>query len=218
MSYLLDGYNWDPADPTSITNLLLAHLSVSGISLFISLLIAIPIAVLIARSSRLYVIVVSTAGVLYTIPSLAFFAFLVPFTGLSAATVIIPLVVYNQLVLIRNTVAAIRSVDPALIEVGRAMGMNPLQVQVRVVWPLALPVMIAGFRVATVTTIGIATLAHLVGTDTLGTLIFQGINFARTDLIAAGTILVSALAIGADLALLGLQALLSRGRSKFAMA
>jgi osmoprotectant transport system permease protein len=212
MSYILNGANWDLSDPGSIPNLFFAHLQITVISLAIALLIAFPIALLIARYQRLYAPVLSAAGILYTIPSLAALAFLVPFTHLTQWTMIIPLVAYAQLVLIRNIVAAIRAVDPALVEVGGAMGMNARQVQVRVVLPLSLPVIIAGLRVTMVTTIGIATLAPLVGVDDLGTLIFQGLNFARTDLVAAGTILVSAFAIAADLSLLGLQAWLSRGQ------
>ncbi|MBF6590668.1 MAG: ABC transporter permease [Ktedonobacterales bacterium] len=218
MSYIFDGANWDLTDPGSIPHLLFAHLDITIISMAIALLIAFPIGLLVARYKRLYIPVLSTAGILYTIPSLAALAFLVPFTKLTQATIIIPLVAYAQVVLIRNIVAAIRAVDPALVEVGRAMGMNTWQVQRRVVLPLALPVIIAGLRVTTVTTIGIATLAPLVGVDDFGTLVFQGFNFARSDLIAAGTILVSALAISADLLLLGAQAFFSRGRQIAAVA
>lgn len=211
MSYILDPLNWDITDPTSIPNLLLAHLSITGISLLLGLLIAFPIALLIARFRRLYLPVILTAGIIYTIPSLAFLAFLVPFTGLNAPTIIIPLVLYAQIVLIRNIVAAIRAVDPQLVEVGRAMGMNQTQLLLRVVLPLALPVIVAGIRVATVTTIGIATLAPLIGVANLGTIIFRGISYASVKLESAGVILVSALAIGADLLLLALQRALSGG-------
>jgi osmoprotectant transport system permease protein len=218
MSYIFDGGNWDLSDPGSIPSLLFAHLQITVVSLAIALLIALPVAFLIIRFKRLYFPVLSVAGVIYTIPSLAALAFLVPFTKLSEATIIIPLVAYAQIVLIRNIVAAVRAVDPALVEVGQAMGMSARQVQLRVVLPLALPVIIAGLRVTTVTTIGIATLAPLVGTDDLGTLIFQGFNFAQPNLIAAGTILVSALAVLADVSLLGLQAWLSRGQQVSAAA
>ncbi len=212
MSYILDGSNWDLSDPTSIPNLLLDHLSITGISLLIALAIAFPIALLVARYRRFYLPVITTAGILYTIPSLAALAFLVPITRLSQATIVIPLVAYAQVVLIRNIVAAIRAVDPQLLEVGRAMGMNARQLMLRVTLPLALPVIIAGIRVTAVTTIGIATLAPEVGSADLGTLIFQGFNFARNDLIAAGAILVSVLAILTDVLLLVVQSALSRGR------
>jgi osmoprotectant transport system permease protein len=212
VGFLTDPYNWRLSNPDSVPVLLGAHIYITVLSMAIGLLIAFPIALLVARYRRAYLPVLTTAGIIYTLPSLAVLAFLVPFTGLSLATVLIPLVAYAQVVLIRNIVAAIRAVDPALVEVGRAMGMNAFQLQWRVVLPLALPVIIAGLRVATVTTIGIATLAPLVGTDDLGTMIFQGFNFSYNDEVVAGVIVVSLLAVVADLALLALQALLARGR------
>jgi osmoprotectant transport system permease protein len=213
MSYLLKGSHWALSDPMSIPNLILAHLYLTLVSVGIGLVIAFPLALLISRARPgLYPPVIGTASFLYTIPSLAFVAFLVPFTGLRSVTMIIPLVVYTQLVLIRNIVAAIRAVDPALIEVGRAMGMNRTQLQVRVVLPLSLPVIVAGIRVATVTTIGIATIAPLIGTADIGTLIFQGENFAYNDEILAGVLVVSLFAILVDLLLLAVQTGLGRGR------
>src|SRR5579871_673988 len=152
MSYFFDPFNWDLSDPESIPNLLLAHLYITGVSLGIALAIALPLSFLIARYRWLYLPMITTAGIIYTLPSLAVVALLVPFTGLDATTIIIPLIAYAQLVLIRNLVAAITGVDPALVEVGRAVGMNGWQLQVRVVLPLALPVIIAGLRVTTVTT------------------------------------------------------------------
>ncbi|HEX8036383.1 MAG TPA: ABC transporter permease [Ktedonobacterales bacterium] len=211
MSYILDPTNWDITDPESIPNLLFAHLSITGISLLIGLILAFPIALLVMRYQRLYLPVITGAGIIYTIPSLALLALLVPFTGLNAPTIIIPLVLYAQIVLIRNIVAAIRAVDPQLVEVGRAMGMNQTQLLLRVVLPLALPVIVAGIRVATVTTIGIATLAPLIGVADLGTIIFRGRDFASVPLEAGGVILVCVLAVGADLLLLALQTALSGG-------
>lgn len=222
MSYLVNGEHWNLTDPTSIPNLILAHLYITLVSVGIGLIIAFPLALLVSRSrpsfrpvfnpASYYGPLVGTASVLYTIPSLAFMAFLIPVTGLSPATIIIPLVAYTQVVLIRNIVAAIRAVDPTLVEVGRAMGMTGAQLQRRVVLPLALPVIVAGLRVVTVTTIGIATLAPLIGTDDIGTLIFQGFNFSYKDEIVAGVIVVSALAIVSDFLLLAAQNWLGRGR------
>lgn len=213
MDYLRNPANWDVSDPSSIPNLFYAHLSLTFISVGLGLLIAFPIALLVARVRPLYPPVITTASILYTIPSIAAMVLLIPVTGLASATVIIPLVAYTQIVLIRNIVAAIRAVDPALIEVGRAMGMNTVQIQRKVVLPLALPVIIAGLRVAVVTTIGIASISQIVGVPDLGTLIFQGQTFAYTDEIVAGAILITALAVGADVLLLGAQRLLSRGQA-----
>jgi len=218
MHYILQPYNYDLTDPESIPNLFLKHLSFVGITMLISLIIAIPVGILLARYRRFYLPVVSISGLLYTIPSIAAFALLIPFTGLSPATAIIPLVVYNQLVLIRNTVTAINGIDPLLIEVGRAMGMKPQQVLFRVTLPLALPVIVAGIRIATVTTVGIAALAALVGQSDLGDLIFQNIVSGDFDAVVGGAILIAFLAIAAALLLLALQIGLNRGRSAVSVA
>jgi osmoprotectant transport system permease protein len=218
MHYILQPYNYDLTDPESIPNLFLKHLSFVGITMLISLIIAIPVGILLARYRRLYLPVVSISGLLYTIPSIAAFALLIPFTGLSPATAIIPLVIYNQLVLIRNTTAAINGIDPLLIEVGRAMGMKPQQVLFRVTLPLALPVIVAGIRIATVTTVGIAALAALVGQSDLGDLIFQNIVSGDFDAVFGGAILIAFIAIAADLLLLILQIRLNRGRSAVSVA
>ena len=218
MHYILQPYNYDLTDPESIPNLFLKHLTIVGVTMLISLIIAIPVGILLARYRRLYLPVVSITGVLYTIPSIAAFALLIPITGLSPATAIIPLVIYNQLVLIRNTVAAVNGIDPLLIEVGRAMGMKPQQVLFRVTLPLALPVIVAGIRIATVTTMGIAALAALVGQSDLGDLIFQNIASGDFDAVVGGAILIALLAITADLLLLALQVGLNRGRSALSVA
>jgi osmoprotectant transport system permease protein len=218
MHYILQPYNYDLSDPESIPNLFLKHLSLVGITMLISIIIAIPVGILVARNRRLYFPVISVSGLLYTIPSIAAFALLIPITGLTPVTAIIPLVLYNELVLIRNTAAGINGIDPLLIEVGRAMGMKPRQVLFRVTLPLALPVIVAGVRIATVTTVGIAALATLVGQSTLGDLIFQNLASSDMDAVAAGAILTALLAITADLLLLALQVWLNRGRSALSVA
>jgi osmoprotectant transport system permease protein len=179
MSYLFNPANYDLSDPASIPNLLIQHLTIVGIAMLISLLIAIPLGILAARYKWLYPPVISIAGVMYTIPALALIGYLVPVTGLSIATIIIPLILYAQIALIRNTATAIN---------------------------------------AMVTSIGIASLASLAGTDSLGTLIFQGISNLQSDQVIAGAFLISLLAIVADLLLLALQVGLNRGRSALSVA
>jgi osmoprotectant transport system permease protein len=218
MHYILQPYNYNLSDPESIPNLFLNHLSFVMTIMLISLIIAIPLGILVARFRRLYLPTITISGLLYTIPAIAAFALLIPLTKLTPATAIIPLVLYNQLVLIRNTAVSINGIDPLLLEVGRAMGMNPRQLLFRVTLPLALPVIVAGIRIATVTTIGIVALASLVGQSTLGNLIFQNLVIFDTDAIAAGAILTAAFAIVADLLLLGLQVALNRGRSAVSVA
>jgi osmoprotectant transport system permease protein len=211
MEFLLRPANWDLTDPSSIPYLFLDHLYITGLTLLIGLLIAFPIAFLLVRYTRLNLPVQTAASILYTIPSFAFLAYMIRITGFTLATILVPLIAYAQVVLIRNIVAAVRAVDPTLVEVGRAMGMTRVQLQQRVVLPLALPIIIAGIRIVAVTTIGIATLGPYVGTQDLGTLIYDGIYLGRNSEIVAGAILITALAITVDLLLLGVQRLLNRG-------
>jgi osmoprotectant transport system permease protein len=218
MSYLLDPFNYDLSDPGSIPNLLLKHMAIVGISMLISIIIALPLGILVSRYKIFKAPVVTTASILYTLPALALMGFLVLVTGLNAPTIIIPLVLYAQLVLIRNTAAGVSAVDPLLLEVGRAMGMNRWQLLWRVTLPLALPVIVAGIRVAMVTTIGIASLGTLVGVSCLGDLIFIGLDNLQNNQVLAGAILVSLLAVVADLLLLGIQVALNRGRGAIAVA
>jgi len=213
MSFLSDPFNWSLSYNDSIPNLLLQHLWITFVSVGLGLLIAFPIALLVARYPRFYPPTISVANVIYTLPSLVVMLLLIPLTGLNAPTIIIPLVAYSQVVLIRNIVAAIRGVDPALLDVGVAMGMNRRQLLGRVTLPQALPVIIAGVRIVTVTTIGIATLAPLIGVHDLGFYVFQGISFAYPDEIFAGAILITVLALLMDFSLLGLERWLSRGTS-----
>ncbi len=216
--YILQPYNYDLSDSSSIPNLFVAHLTLVLITMLISIAIAVPVGILLTRYRRFYLPTITVSGLLYTIPSIAAFALLIPVTGLSFATVLIPLVLYNQLVLIRNTTTAINGVDPLLLEVGRAMGMTSWELLWRVTLPLALPVIIAGIRIATVTTVGIASLAYLAGQSSLGNLIFQNIVSNDTDAVVAGAILTALFAIVADLLLLALQVSLNRGRSALAVA
>lgn len=218
MSYLLDPQNYQLSDSGSIPNLLVQHLIIVATSMLIALVIAIPLGIVVARYRRLYLPIIGLADFAYTIPAIALLALLVPYTGLNATTIIIPLILYAQLVLIRNTAEAISGIDPLLIEVGKAMGLNRIQLFLRVTLPLALPVIIAGIRIAMVTSIGIATLGSLAGADTLGNLIFLGINNLNYAQVVAGSILVSILAVVADLLLLGLQLALNRGRDQFSLA
>ncbi len=209
---LLNPNSYNLADPNSIPNLFLRHMGIVGLAMLISILIAVPIGLLLSRYRRLYTPVITFSGLLYSIPAIAFVAVLITVTGLSLGTIIIPLVVYNQLALISNTAVAVNNIDPLYVEVGKGMGMNRRQLFTRVTLPLALPVIVAGIRVSTVTTIGIASLAGFIGQGGLGSLIFMNITVGDYDAIFAGAILLSGLAILADVLLLGLQRALNRGR------
>ncbi|MDA8410253.1 MAG: ABC transporter permease [Treponema sp.] len=218
MHYLFNAANYDFSDPSSIPSLILQHLGIVGIAMLVSIAIAIPAGLWLARHERVYLPIVTLAGVLYSIPGIALVAVLITVTGLTLKTIIIPLVAYNQLALIRNTVAGINGIDPALIQVGHAMGMNRRQLIARVIFPLALPVIVAGIRIATVTTMGIASLAGFIGQGGLGALIFINITVRDYDAILAGAILLAVLAIGADLLLLLVQTALNRGRGALSVS
>ena len=218
MHYLLSPSSYDLSDPTSLPNLFVQHLGIVGITMLISILIAVPIGILVARYRRLYLPVVTLAGLAYSIPAIAFVAVLITVTGLTLGTIVIPLVVYNQLALIRNTAAAINGIDPLLVETSKAMGMTRGQTLWRVTLPLALPVIVAGIRIALVTTIGIASLAGFIGQGGLGSLIFMNITVGDYDAILAGALVLSVVAIAADILLLLLQAALDRGRTTMATA
>ena len=184
--------------PGQVLQLTGQHVEMVGITVVAAVLVGIPLGILVARLRWLEGPVTSTAGVLYTVPSLALFAVLIPFTGIGTAPVVIALILYSLLVIIRNTIAGIDSVDPATLDAARGMGMTTTQQLLLIELPLGLPVILAGVRVATVSAIGIATVAAYVGAGGLGVLIFDGIERLDADLIVAGAVSASVLALVAD--------------------
>ena len=195
MAYLRD-------NPDRVLELTQQHVQLVAVSILVAMLIGIPLGILITRLRWLENPVVGTTGVLYTLPSLALFAILIPYTGLGRTTVVVALILYSLLAIVRNTVAGIDGVPPATIDAARGMGMTGMQRLVMVELPLALPVILAGVRVATVAAVGIATVGALLGAGGLGRLIFDGIRSIRTprgvDRVVAGALVASALALAAD--------------------
>ena len=187
--------------PDRVLELANEHVRLVATSILFAILIGIPLGVLITRVRWLEAPVINATGVLYTVPSLALFAILIPYTGLGRDTVIVALVLYSLLAIVRNTVAGIDDVPPATLDAARGMGMTGTQRLLMVELPLALPVILAGVRVATVAAVGIATLAALMGAGGLGRLIFDGISRVDTDRIVAGALVASVLALAADWAL-----------------
>jgi osmoprotectant transport system permease protein len=178
--------------------LTLDHLTLSATVILVALVFAIPLGILAARIPRFSTPLLAFLGALYTIPSLAFLALLIPTLGIGRRPAIVVLAVYAQIFLVRNIVAGLRGVDAATLEAARGLGMTRLQEFWRVRWPLALPVMIAGLRTATVTTISLATIAAWIGAGGLGTLLFEGITRDDPNRILAGAIAITALAILTD--------------------
>jgi osmoprotectant transport system permease protein len=174
------------------------HVMLTFMSLGIALLFAIPIGFLVAKYRQLYTPVTGVLGIIYTIPSMALYATLIPYTGLGVKTATIGLVAYAQMILVRNVVAAIKGIDPLMLEAAKGMGMNKWQIVLKIEMPLSIPVILAGIRIATVSIISIGTIAAWIGGGGLGTLIFQGLNHQHTGKIIAGTIAITVLAISAD--------------------
>lgn len=198
-------FEWIGANLGVIGERLWEHLVLTLIAVSVGFAISFVFSLLIHRNSRLYLPITSVAGVLYTIPSLALFALLVPFTGLSLLTAEIGLVSYTLLILTRNIVGGLRSVPADAREAAVGMGYTPGQLLWLVELPLALPIILAGVRVATVTTIGLVTVTALIGQGGLGQLILQGIQrFFYTPLIV-GAALSILLAIAVDGLLVALE-------------
>jgi len=174
------------------------HFELVLTSLLLAFIIALPIGMLVAKYRKSEVPIIGGLGAIYAVPSLALLAILIPWTGIGETTAIITLAIYAQVFLVRNIVAGLRGVDPATLEVARGMGMTRWQVFTKVQFPLAFPVILAGIRIATVTTISMATITAWVNAGGLGTLLFQGISRNNSSMILAGTIAVTAMAILTD--------------------
>jgi len=177
------------------------HLVLVLVSIVVACAIAIPGAILLSRRPRPRRVAVAFANILQTIPSLALFGFLIPIPligGIGKTTAIVALVVYALLPLVRNTLAGILGVDPAVRESAIAMGMTPGQVLRQVELPLAAPTIMAGLRIATVTSIGTAVIAAAIGGGGLGVLIFGGISLNDTSQILSGAIPAAIMALMAD--------------------
>lgn len=182
------------------------HAEMTVIAVAGGLVISFALALLIRRVPALYGPLIGASGVVYSIPSLALFALLVPITGLSLLTAEVALISYTLLILLRNIVVGLRGVQPEVIETATAMGLSARQRLLLVELPIALPVIMAGLRIATVTTIGLVTVTALIGRGGLGYLILNsGINRFFPTSIYTGVVLTVLLAVAADLLLLGIQ-------------
>ena len=183
------------------------HVQLTVIAVGLGLVISLPLGVFAHRWNRLRNPVLTVFGIFYTIPSLAIFSVLVPYTGLSVLTAEIGLVGYTVLILVRNILVGLEAVPRDVIDAADGMGYRPMARLLRVELPLALPAIFAGVRIATVTTIGLVTITAVIGLGGLGQLIYDGlIDDFRTPLLL-GTLLSILLALVADLALAGVQRL-----------
>ncbi|MGG6292951.1 ABC transporter permease [Leptolyngbya sp. AN02str] len=199
MSYLV-------SNPGIVWNLVLQHLQMTLITLVLAVGLALPLALLVYRYRWLSVPVLGGLGILYTVPSLALIILLVPLFGLNANSVIAAMVVYTQVILVRNLVVGLQAISPAVMEAARGMGMSVWQRWWQVQVPLILPIFLAGLRLSAIVAIAIATIGAKFGAGGLGTLLFDGIAQAgRYDKIWAGAIAVAVLAFVMNAILLSLE-------------
>lgn len=177
---------------------LLEHFALVGMVLLWSLALAAVLTLAVMRSRRAEHISVQLLSAVYSIPSLALFSLLIPVTGLGATTAVLVMVAYNQYLLLRNVLEGLDGIDPDIVEAAVGMGMSPWQVLYRVKLPLAVPMILAGIRLAAISTIGIATIAATINAGGLGTILFSGLRTMNQYKIVGGTLLCALVAVVAD--------------------
>ena len=197
--------NWD-----QVAIALWQHVAISITALSIAFVLSLGIGIVAARRPRVYATALGISGFLYTIPTLAFLALLIPIVGLGRTNAIIAMVAFSLLILVRNITTGIRNVPAEVVDSARGMGMSPLQILARVELPLASPVIVAGLRVAAVTVISVTVVAAYVNAGGLGTLIFNGIAGDHPPKIWAGALTACALAVAVDLSLAAVERRLRR--------
>ncbi len=178
------------------------HVWMSAVSVAIGFLVAGVVAIFCAHRPRAYAAALVVTNLLFVIPSLALFAFLIPFLGLGEKPAIVGLSSYSLIVLIRNMVTGLNSVPPDAIEAARGMGFRPRDIWLRIELPLSLPYVISGLRIASVTIVGIATVGAFIDGGGLGSIILTGLDQNRAEKIVVGSLLISAMALLFDKALL----------------
>lgn len=174
------------------------HLYISFISVFLGIIVAVPIGVALTRVPKIADKFMSLVGIIQTFPTLAILAFFIPLLGIGKIPAIVALFFYSLLPILRNTYTGVSSLDEGLIDAGRGMGMTGIERVKMVELPLAMPVIMAGIRLSTVYLIGWATLAAYIGAGGLGDFIFDGLNLFKTEFILAGAIPTTLLAIITD--------------------
>jgi osmoprotectant transport system permease protein len=197
-------WDWIRSNVGAIADATVDHVVLTVIAIGAGFVLSLGFALLIHRDRRFYGPISGLTGVLYTIPSLALFALLVPITGLSLLTAEIGLVSYTLLILTRHIVAGLDGVPPDIVEAADGMGFTAGQRLIRVDLPLAVPLIVAGLRIATVTTIGLVMVTALIGEGGLGNLMLRGFNFRNYTAVYIGAIVTLGLAIVADAALLAM--------------
>lgn len=174
------------------------HFYISIISLLIAIVVAVPLGILLSKTKRTANVVLTIAGVLQTVPTLAILALMIPIFGVGKTPAIVALFIYVLLPILNNTVLGVQNIDKNIIEAGTSMGMTKLQLMKDVELPLALPLIISGIRLSSVYVISWATLASYIGAGGLGDLVFNGLNLYKPPMIISAAILVTCLALLID--------------------
>jgi len=190
--------SWTVTNYDRVLTALGEHVTLVGIALGLSLLIALPLGIWSARSPRVFFLALIITGALYTVPALALFALMIPLVGLGPVPAVTAIVLYSLLVLVRNIATGIREVPQEVIEAADGMGFGRWRRLVRIELPLALPVIVAGIRITAVMQISVATVAAFINAGGLGDLIFQGITEDSGEKIVAGAVVASLLALVTD--------------------
>lgn len=183
---------------THILAALWGHIELLCLTLFFGVLASVAVSFLIYRFKLLTGPVMVAMEILYTVPSLAFFALLIPFTGLGVKTAVVVLVCYSLFFLVRNFLEGLDGIDPQVVEAGRAMGYSPWQLFSQIELPLAMPTVIAGVRLASVSTIGIGCIAYAIGAGGIGTILFEGMRQMSYVKIVWGALLAIMLSVAVN--------------------
>lgn len=181
-----------------IVNLLADHIRLTAIAVGIALLVGIPLGIFISYNKFLKKPVIGAANIIQSIPSMALLGFAIPFLGIGGVPAVTIVVLYSLLPILKNTVTGITNINPDTLEAAQGIGLTKFQVLRKVQIPLALPVIMAGVRIAAVTTVGLMTIAAYIGADGLGYLVFSGIRTMNNNQILAGAIPASLLALFVD--------------------
>lgn len=174
------------------------HIQISVISIVAAMIIGLALGILISRYRHATGIVLGLTNLIYTVPSIALFGFLIPFSGIGNTTAVIALTVYALLPMVRNTYTGITGIDREIIEAARGMGSTPFQILYRIQLPLAFPVILSGLRNMVVMTIALAGIAAFIGAGGLGVAIYRGITTNNSVLTVAGSLLIALLALLTD--------------------
>jgi osmoprotectant transport system permease protein len=204
MKWLMN--NWD-----QVLKALGEHIFVSGSALLLAFAVSLPLGIWAARSQRVMTIALGISGVLYTIPTMALLALLIPIVGLGKTNAILAMVMFSLMILIRNVATGIREVPADVVDAARGMGMNAAQVLRRIELPLAAPVIVAGLRVAAVTVISITVVAAFVNAGGLGDIIFSGMSSDHSAKIWVGALTACLLSVLVDVSLHAVENRLRKG-------